>query len=71
MIISTRAITEEYYDDTLIISVLETDRGGTTFSTVSAVQEIVFLGGEEERGPPNRGSPGAKPVLKIPVHTAF
>ena len=58
MIISTRTITEEYYDDTLIISVLETE-------------EIVFLGGGEERGPSKRGPPGAKPVLKIPVYTAF
>ena len=40
MIISTHTITEEYCDDTLVIYVLETDRGGTKFSTVSAAQEV-------------------------------
>ena len=41
MIISTHTITEEYCDSILVIYVLETDRGGTKFSTVSAAQEIV------------------------------
>ena len=41
MIISTHTITEEYCDGTLVIYVLETDRGGTKFSTVSAAQEII------------------------------
>ena len=40
MIISTHTITEEYCEGTLVIAVLETDRGGTTFSTISAVEEI-------------------------------
>ena len=40
MIISAHTITEEYCDDDLVIYVLETDRGGTKFSTVSAAQEI-------------------------------
>jgi len=40
MIISTHMITEEYYDDTLVIFVLETSTGGTKFSTFSAAQEI-------------------------------
>ena len=42
MIISTHTITEEYCDGTLAIYVLETDRGGTKFSTVSAAQEIAL-----------------------------
>ena len=41
MIISTHTITGEYCEGTLVIDVLETDRGGTTFSTVSAVEEIL------------------------------
>ena len=40
MIISTHTITEEYCEGTLVIADLETDRGCTTFSTVSAVEEI-------------------------------
>ena len=40
MIISTHTITEEYCEGALVIAVLDTDRGGTTFSTVSAVEEI-------------------------------
>ena len=40
MILSTRAITEEYCEGALVITVLDTDRGGTTFSTVSAVEEL-------------------------------
>ena len=43
MIISTHTITEEYCEGTLVIADLETDRGGTTFSTVSAVEEITGI----------------------------
>ena len=43
MIISTYTITEEYCEGALVILVLETDRGGTKFSTVSAAQEIAKL----------------------------
>ena len=42
MMISTYTITQEYLGCSLVISVLDTDRGGTTFSTVSAVQEIAM-----------------------------
>ena len=45
MIISTHTITEEYCEGTLVIALLETDRGGTTFSTVSAVEEIIKIKG--------------------------
>jgi len=38
--VPTHTITEEYCGGTLVISVSDTDRGGTTFSTVSAVQEM-------------------------------
>ena len=43
MIVSTHTITEEYCEGALVIAVLETDRGGTTFSTVSAVEEIAVV----------------------------
>jgi len=40
MMISTYTITQEYSGSSLVISVLDTDMGGTKFSTVSAVQGV-------------------------------
>jgi len=48
MIISTHTITEEYRDGTLVIPVLDTDRGGT-ISTISAVQEAAIVYLQEKR----------------------
>ena len=40
VIVPTHIVAGEYWGSTLVILVLDTDRGGTKFCNVSAVQEI-------------------------------